>query len=109
MRFNGSMLVVAAALGALAGTAAAGPYTAGNLVVVSIGDGAAALSSAAAPVTLQEWNFGTSAFINPLALNSGATGTRLTLSGSATSEGALSLAGNGRSLVLGGYDALAGT
>src|SRR6185295_11339744 len=100
---------VALALAVGSGAAYAGPFTAGNIVVSQIGDGTAALGSGATAVTLKEWSFSGSAFINPLTLNSGASGTRLTTSGSATSEGALTLSRDKRFLTIGGYDALAGT
>lgn len=102
-------LCAAAVLGLSAGAALAGTYTAGNLVVSQVGDGSAALGSGATTVMLKEWDFGSTAFINPLTLNSGATGVRCTSSGSATSEGMLTLSRDKRYLIYGGYDAVAGT
>jgi hypothetical protein len=46
---------------------------------------------------------------NPLALPTTTAGARLTLAGSATSEGALALSGDGRYVTLAGYDAAPGT
>ncbi|KAJ3118925.1 hypothetical protein HK098_005816, partial [Nowakowskiella sp. JEL0407] len=76
-------------------------FTEGNLVVRRVGTGAAALTSAATSGFLDEYD---------------TTGTKIqsiscsiTTSGSATSEGALSLSPNGRYLVYVGYVATAGT
>ena len=85
-------------------------YTPGNLVVLRTGDGATALSSAAAPVNLVELTpAGT--IVNTLAIPTTAAGSNYALaqSGSASSEGALNLSADGRYLVLVGYDAAAGT
>lgn len=107
MQFSRRLGGGVAALLVCAGAAVAGPYTAGNLVVVQLGDGSAFTAGQAAAVTLREWNFGSSTFINDLGLNSGASGVRLTMSNNATSEGALVRSPNGNYLTLGGYDAAA--
>lgn len=109
MRSRTPAVAALAAIALSAGLAQASTYTPGDLVVSQIGDGSAALSSAATTVILQEYSFGSSSLINPLTLNSGASGTRLTNSGSATSEGQISLSADGRYIGIGGYDALAGT
>ncbi len=101
------------AMVAMAGltTAAVGrDFTAGNLVVSTVGDGSAALSSAATAVSLNEFS-PTGTFIRSLALPTAASGLnhRFSNSGSATSECQLSRSTDGRYLVLGGYDAAIGT
>ncbi|HVU53324.1 MAG TPA: hypothetical protein VHL80_21715 [Polyangia bacterium] len=84
--------------------------------VVRVGDGSGALSSAAAAVFVEQRFVSTGAlaptsFANPLALPTAVNGSnaRLTMSGSATSEGALALSGNGHYVTLAGYDAATGT
>ena len=81
-------------------------FTPGNLVVVRIGDGSASLSNASSAVFLDEYTpAGT--LVQSVAIPTAASGNNhsLTLSGSATSEGALTLSVNGQLLVLAGYDA----
>jgi len=98
--------VLVAVLASIASAA----YTPGNLVVSRIGDGTTALSSAANPVALVEYDTTPGSVpVSTLSLNSGAIGNRLTMSGSATSEGALTLSDNGQYLTLAGYNATAGT
>jgi hypothetical protein len=82
-----------------------------NLVVVRVGTGAAALSSAAQAVFLDEFDplLGTRVRVTPLPTASSGGQRALTLSGTATSEGALSRSADGRYLVFGGYDAVPGT
>lgn len=84
-------------------------FTAGNIVVVRVGDGTGTLSNAAAPVYLDEYTT-TGTFVQSVALPtiSSAGNHALTLSGSASSEGALTLSADGRYLVLAGYDAATG-
>ena len=87
----------------------ASAFTPGNLVVVRIGNGSAALSSAATPVFLDEYT-PAGGLVQSVALPTSVSGNNhsLTLSGSATSEGSLTLSVNGQLLVLAGYDAVAG-
>ncbi len=93
---------------ALASLASAA-YTPGNLVVSRVGDGGAALSNASSQVTLLEYNTTPATpVVSTLSLNSGLVGNRLTMSGSATSEGALTLSDDGLYLTLTGYDSAAG-
>ncbi len=104
-----SLLGATALVMALTGFASAA-FTPGNLVVSRVGDGTTALSSAANPVALVEYDTTpASPAVSTLALNSGPTGNRLTMSGSATSEGALTLSDNAQYLTLAGYNAAAGT
>ncbi len=85
-------------------------FSTGNLVVVRVGDGAAALTNAAAAVFLDELTTA-GTLVQSLALPTAISGANraLTLSGSATSEGGLSRSTDGRYLLLAGYDAAPGT
>jgi hypothetical protein len=97
-------------LAATAPPAAAAGFGAGDLVVVRIGDGSAALSSAAFPVFLDEYT-PSGTFVQSVALPTIASGSdaRLTASGSSTTDGGLTLSPNSQYLALGGYDAAVGT
>lgn len=82
-------LITAAALAAVASSASAALIY--NPVVTMIGDGNAIVSGQSRTTTLQVYaNTVPGAPLSSLAYNSGSTGTRLTNSDSATSEGALS-------------------
>lgn len=89
---------------------AAGQCAAPTLRVIRIGDGAGALSSAAQRVFVEERKLDGS-LVSTIALpTTVSTPNRaLTMSGSATSEGALSLSADGRYITLAGYDAAVGT
>lgn len=94
----------------VASPASAAAPTPGNIIVSRLGDGSSSLTSAATPVFLDEYKpDGT--FVQTTALPTAAAGTqrRLTMSGSATSEGALSLSADGRYVTVAGYDAAVGT
>jgi hypothetical protein len=84
--------------------------TPGNIVVLRIGDGVSALSSAAFPVFLEERTTG-GTLVQTIALPTAINGANyaLTLSGSGTSEGALTMSSNGSYITLGGYNAAPGT
>lgn len=87
----------------------AAAFTPGNIVVVRIGTGTGALTTAATPVFLDEYS-STGILVQSVALptaNSGANNA-FTLSGTSTSEGALSLSPNGQYLSLAGYDTTVG-
>ncbi len=101
--------LVISGLGVLPDAQAAG-FTAGNIVVARLGDGGGALSGAAAPVFLDEYT-PAGALVQTIPLPTGVAGAnrRLTMSGSAASEGALALSADGRYLTLAGYDADPGT
>jgi hypothetical protein len=98
--------------------AAGAPFTAGDLVVVRAaggpnGDGTAALggSGLAAAVFLDEYTTG-GAFVQSVAMpmTQATSGNRaLTLSGTQNIEGALTLSGDGRYLLLAGYNQTANT
>jgi hypothetical protein len=90
--------------------ASASDFTAGNVVVVRIGDGSAALTSAATAAFLDEFT-PAGALVQSIALPiapSGANSSFAT-SGTATSEGGLTLSADGRYFLLTGYDAPLGT
>jgi len=83
-----------------------------NVYVVRVGDGAAALSSAAAAVFLERRAADGSIVGVPLALPTAAQpggSVPFTLSGTASSEGALALSADGRSVSLAGYAVVPGT
>ena len=84
----------------------AASFTSGNLVVVRVGGGSAALSSVATPVYLDEYT-PSGSLVQSIEMPKAVSGSnkRFMLSGSATSEGALSLSTNSKYLVFGGYDA----
>lgn len=88
-------------------TVAHAQFTAGNLVVLQEGTGASALSSAGTAIFLNQYTTSGS-LVNTLAIPT--TGpSALVNSGTATSEGGLSLSGNGQYLTIAGYNASAGT
>lgn len=94
---------------------AASGFTSGDLVVYRVGTGAAALSSASTAVTLDEYlpavpSQSAPAFslAMPIASGTGSTPNPLTASGSATSEGGLTLSTDGTTLLVPGYDAAPG-
>ena len=87
-------------------------FTQGRIVVLRSGDGSGALSSAATPMYLVEYDpAAPSSPTYTLAMPTTTSGSinRITGSGSATSEGQLNLSVNGNYLTLGGYDASVGT
>jgi hypothetical protein len=83
-----------------------------TFVLARVGEGGSALTSAATATFLEEYTLEGKPFpgVGSNIVKLPATGTdRLTLSGTATSEGGLSRALDGRSVILAGYDAEAGT
>ena len=94
---------------AIAFSGFASSFTPGNIVVIRLGDGTAALTSAATPVFLDEYS-PTGTLVQSIALPTSVSGSNriLTMSGTATSEGSLTLSANGQYLVLTGYDAATG-
>jgi hypothetical protein len=100
---------------AIAGSAAsAAPFTAGNLVVLRVGNGtttyAAGSGGRAAAAFLDEYT-AAGALVQSIALPTSASGSNnpLTFSISATSEGILSRSPNGSFLAFAGYGAAPGT
>lgn len=94
----------------VAGSALAGPFTQGNLVVFRAGNGSAALSSAATNAFLDEYT-PSGVLVQSIAMPTSVSGAnkRFVTSGNSTSEGELARSANGRYLTLGGYDADLGT
>lgn len=108
MRMRVGGVGVAAVMAMSAGAMA--DYLPGDLVVSMVGDGTTALSGAAFAWQLQE--FSPAGSLTGPALNLNAitpVGHSFTGSGSATSEGFLTLSADGRYLTMGGYDATVGT
>jgi predicted extracellular nuclease len=105
-----ALLAIPAAVGLAALPAPAAGFTPGNLVVVRVGTGTTALNSAATQVFLDEYS-PSGSLVQSVPLPASASGAqrRLTMSGSATSEGALALSADGHFVTLAGYDADPGT
>ena len=85
-------------------------FTPGNYVVVRLGDGTAALTSAAAATSLLEYT-PTGTLVQTLALPVADAGPNLALTeaGSATADASLTRSADGRYLILAGYNATPGT
>ena len=103
-----SPLILENATGALvsknsyAGNTASAPFTAGNLAVLRIGDGTESLASSGNSLFIDQFTTnGTLA--GSIAIPDNATNA-LIVSGSASSEGALTRSADGRLLVIGGYN-----
>ena len=98
------------ALAAGGATAEASGLTPGDVVVYRVGTGTGALASSATPVFLDEFEPNGKA-VESLALPTAASGPNkpLLASGSAGSEGLLTLSGDGNYLMAAGYDAATGT
>ncbi len=79
----------------------------GNLAVLQVGNGSATLTSAGTALFVDQYTTG-GTFVNDVAVPSSGTG-QLVSSGSASSEGDLTLSANGQYLVLAGYNVAAGT
>lgn len=89
-----------------------GPVLPTELMVVRVGDGTAALSSDSVATFIERRKISDGSLVgNVLAMPTAVAGAnkRLTLSGSATSEGGLSRSADGKYVLLGGYDAMPGT
>ncbi len=85
-------------------------FTPGNIVVLRVGDGSTALSSAAFPVSLLEYTIaGALVTTTNIPTTDATPNLGMTQSGTASSEGALSLSGDGRYLTVAGYNAAVGT
>ncbi len=89
---------------------AAQSFTAGNIIVVRVGDGSGSLTNASTAVFLDEYTTG-GAFVQSIAIPTLASGSNapLTLSGTASSEGAIAGSVDGRYLTIAGYGAAPGT
>lgn len=109
-KFIQRLAIAAGLAGATAGAGLAAPFTPGNLVVARVGDGSAALSSAATAIFLLEYTpAGT--LVQTIAVPTAASGSNyaLTASGSATSELNITRSADGQYLTITGYDAAPGT
>ncbi|WP_436496200.1 ExeM/NucH family extracellular endonuclease [Actinokineospora sp. HUAS TT18] len=101
-----AMAVVPSVVLLTAPAATAASFAPGNVVVARVGTGDAALTNAATPVFLDEFTpSGDLVRSVPLPTSVSGANRRVTMSGSATSEGALALSQDGHYLTLGGYDA----
>ena len=85
---------------------AAAPFTPGNLVVYRVGSGTGSLVNTGSPIFLDEFT-PAGALVQSVPIPTATSGAnrRLVASGTATSEGLMTLSADGRYLVLGGYDA----
>jgi hypothetical protein len=90
--------------------AAASGFSAGDVVVYRVGDGSTTLSGSGAPIFMDEYSpTGTLLESVPLPTTANGADNAIVASGSATSEGGLTLSADGRYLVATGYDAAVGT
>lgn len=106
MKFNITMLFL---MVFFAGAAQV-PFTAGNIVVYRVGTGAAALTSAATEVFLDEYTPAgvlVQSIVMPTAVNG--ANQMLTGAGTAGTEGIMTLSADGQYLVVPGYNAAVGT
>lgn len=89
---------------ALCGSAVAPAHADLNLMVVRVGDGSAALTNASTPVFLEERaSDGTLLTTTPMPIVASGANHPVTLSGSASSEGALVLSEDGAYVTMAGY------
>ena len=110
MNINTSILSLALATALAPAGLAQSPFSVGNLVLVRVGDGTAALSANTVPVFLDEYTpAGT--LVQTMALPTAASGSNraITVRGNATSEAYLNVSTNGIYLLMAGYDAPVGT
>ncbi|MFT4512361.1 MAG: hypothetical protein ACI89X_002137 [Planctomycetota bacterium] len=105
-----SILFSLAAGALLATSATAQLFTPGNVVVLRIGDPALTLSSAAAPVFLDEWDTTTNTLVQSVEIPNSQTGAVPSFSqrGYSSSEGCLTVSADGRYLIIAGYDRMIG-
>ena len=87
----------------------AGTFTPGNIVIVRVGTGSTTLSNASTAVFLDEYTV-TGTLVQSIALPAARSTLNhaLTLSGSAATEGELSLSPNGLYLTMAGFDTVPG-
>jgi predicted extracellular nuclease len=86
------------------------PFTAGDLVIYRVGDGTSGLVNTGSKVFLDEYT-PSGTLVQSIAIPSSAIGANNSLiaSGTATSEGLLTLSGDGKYLMLSGYNAALGS
>ncbi|RTQ48200.1 T9SS type A sorting domain-containing protein [Hymenobacter gummosus] len=101
----------AALLAASSLTAAAAPFTSGNILVVRVGDGSAAVPSGTAAAVFVDEYTRNGLLVQSVVLPTTVSGTQkqFTLTANATSEGMLALSADQRYVTLLGYDAAPGT
>ena len=97
--------------GLTAASATAAPFTAGNVAVYRVGDGAAALASGVGAATFIDEYTAAGTLVQSIAVPTVASGSNQALvnSGTATSEGLLSLSPNGQYLAFAGNNTAVGT
>ena len=107
---NGQIPALGHPVAAAVGYRPQAAFTPGNLVIYRVGTGAAALSSSATPVFLDEYTpAGVLVQSIPLPTATSGSNRRLTSSGTAILEGLMTRSIDGRYLLLTGYDASVGT
>lgn len=82
-------------------------FTKGNLVVVQMGDGSAALTSSSTPVFVKEYT-PTGSLVQTITIPSTGSSPRFTVTGNSGSEGHLIRSTDGSYLTIAGYDTVAG-
>lgn len=87
----------------LTGACAQAQFTPGDLVVLQDGTGSSALTSASTAIFLDEYGTSANGFVSSFSIPSSGTG-ELVNSGSASSEGQISLSADGQSIVVSGYN-----
>lgn len=87
----------------------AGSFTPGNIVIVRVGTGGSTLNNQSTRVFLDEYTV-SGTFVQTIALPDSAIGSShaLTLSGTAVTEGELTLSANGQYLSMAGFDTMPG-
>jgi hypothetical protein len=105
-----NLAVLAAGMAVASVGAQAAAITPGDLVVYRVGTGVAGLTSAANQVFLDEYTT-SGTLVQSIAMPTSVSGSNkiLTASGTATSEGGLTISPNGQYLALTGYNAALGT
>ena len=105
-----ALLATLGFVAARAAEAEATGFSAGDVVVYRVGNGTSGLSSAGTPVFLDEYS-PSGALVQSVALPTTASGSNkpLVASGSASSEGLLTLSADGNYLMATGYDTAVGT
>lgn len=106
MKHHSKKIITGSAL-LLTGICAHAQFTAGDLVVLQDGTGSSTLTSAGTAIFLDEFNTSGGAVTSVAIPSTGANA--LVNSGTATSEGLISLSADGQSIVVAGYNTIAGT
>ncbi len=77
-------------------------FTSGNVAILRLGDSLATLANTGANLAIDQFTL-TGGYVNTTFIPRGASSNAVSLSGTATSEGMLTLAGNGNALVFAAY------